>query len=477
MTDVTTSYDHKGRGGDHNGPGGDGSSTEGTMDVPRTLEEGHAPRNLGLLDQLGMWGNLGISLLGFAGALVVLDPLGDGQRMGLGQAMFALVLGTLIGTAGTSAMAYASSTTGHPAMVMLRGLFGGRLSYVPTVLNVVQLVGWGTFEMVTMSIALRTIWDVPKIPVAIAIGVVSILLSLYPLHWVKVLRKYVTVAVVIVLIYLGIRLGSGHLPTHDGHGWHGFSIAVDAVIGLSISWVPLAGDYARHSRTNRDAVLGSYVGYVVTQIGCYSIGIMTLLIAHYNSDNVFHAITAVTLGTLCFLVLALREIDQCFVDVYSGTVSIQNLLPRVDRRVVTIILGVLMTALALAVDIYGFTTFLSLIASVFVPLLGVFLVDYYLFGGRRRWNVRADSPSRPLMLVAWICGFIAYQMLAPAQVGGWSSIWEHVDSAINFTPATWMSASTGSFLVAVVVTVIAEVATRRPEEETHGTGTDRSSRR
>ena len=31
-----------------------------------------APRTLGLLDQLGFWGNLGVSLLGFAGALI--DP-------------------------------------------------------------------------------------------------------------------------------------------------------------------------------------------------------------------------------------------------------------------------------------------------------------------------------------------------------------------------------------------------------------------
>ena len=46
-------------------------------DVPTTLEGGPAPRNLGLLDQLGMWGNLGMSLLAFAGAIVVLQPLGE----------------------------------------------------------------------------------------------------------------------------------------------------------------------------------------------------------------------------------------------------------------------------------------------------------------------------------------------------------------------------------------------------------------
>ena len=42
-----------------------------------------------------MWGNLGISLLGFGGALVVLRPLGpDAPAMGLTPAILALVLGT-----------------------------------------------------------------------------------------------------------------------------------------------------------------------------------------------------------------------------------------------------------------------------------------------------------------------------------------------------------------------------------------------
>ena len=431
------------------------------QDVPLTLTE-RAPRNLGLLDQLGMWGNLGISLLGFGGALVVLQPLGPGTpQMGLTPAILALVLGTLIGTAGVCAMAYAGSRTGQPSMVLLRGLLGGRLSYLPTVLNIVQLVGWGTFEMVTMALAIRTIWDVPNWPVAIAIGAVATLLSLYPLHWVKVLRKYVTVAVVLVLAYLAWRLGSGHLPAHHGQGWGGFSIAVDAVIGLSISWVPLAGDYARHSTSDRDAVAGCFGGYVVTQIACYGIGIMALLLTGGDPEKVFDVFIAVAFGTLCFAVLALREIDQCFVDVYSGTVSIQNLLPRVDRRIITIALGVLMTALALAVDIYGYASFLSLIASVFAPLLGVFVVDYYLFGGRRRWDVREDSPARPAMLLAWLGGFVVYQMLAPGALGWWSAMWQHVDDALHFTPAPWMSAATGSFLVSALIATIADLAARR----------------
>src|SRR5258707_1287174 len=45
------------------------------VEAPLTLEE-PAPRVLGWFDQLGLWGNLGISLLGPVGAIYVLQPVG-----------------------------------------------------------------------------------------------------------------------------------------------------------------------------------------------------------------------------------------------------------------------------------------------------------------------------------------------------------------------------------------------------------------
>ena len=47
-------------------------------------------------------------------------------------------------------------------MVLLRGLFGARLSYLPTVLNIAQCVGWGVFELVTIATAAHTV--APTLP-------------------------------------------------------------------------------------------------------------------------------------------------------------------------------------------------------------------------------------------------------------------------------------------------------------------------
>ena len=67
-------------------------------EVPRTLAE-PVPQALGLFDQLGLWGNLGVSLLGFTGAIFVLQPDGTGTpELSLAAGLAAIVFGTILGT-------------------------------------------------------------------------------------------------------------------------------------------------------------------------------------------------------------------------------------------------------------------------------------------------------------------------------------------------------------------------------------------
>src|ERR1039458_9887675 len=107
-------------------------------EVPLTLIE-PVPQALGLFDQFGLWGNLGVSLLGFTGAIFVLQPGGTGTpELSLVAGLSAIVLGTVLGTFAVATTGVAGARTGAPAMVLLRGLFGTELSYLPTLLNIVQ---------------------------------------------------------------------------------------------------------------------------------------------------------------------------------------------------------------------------------------------------------------------------------------------------------------------------------------------------
>src|ERR1700693_3187774 len=119
-------------------------------EVARRLAD-PVPQALSLLDQFGLWGNLGVSLLGFTGAIFVLQAGGTGTpQLSLAAALTAIVVGTVLGTVPLALAGLPGAQTGAPAMVLLRGLFGARLSYLPTVLNIAQCLGWGLFELGTM---------------------------------------------------------------------------------------------------------------------------------------------------------------------------------------------------------------------------------------------------------------------------------------------------------------------------------------
>src|SRR5205823_13544343 len=119
---------------------------------------------------------------------------------------------------------------------------------------------------------------------------------------------------------------------------------------------------------------------------------------------------------LAFGVLVARELDQSFADGYSTVMSVQNVFPKFDRRALAVVVGTIATVLALALRINDYVYFLSLLGSVFVPLTAVLLVDYFGGGRRRGWDVSETAPSRWLMLVPWLVGFVTYQLIYPGGV-------------------------------------------------------------
>jgi purine-cytosine permease-like protein len=348
-------------------------------------------------------------------------------------------------------------------MVLLRGLFGARVSNLPTALNVLQLFGWSIFELVTIATAAHTVAPaVPKWGYVLIAGALTALLTIRPLGAIRVLRRYATAAVLVVMTYLLVQLLRHPLPALTHGTWSGFWVATDTVVAVAISFAPLAADYMRHARNSRSAFAGAVVGYSVTQVLCYVIGLLALVtVAHGNSNDIFGAFIALPVGSLGFAILAARELDQSFADVYSTAISIQNLRPLWDRRVLAGLITALTTAGALWLNIADYENFLDLLGSVFVPMSAVLIFDYFFpVAGRRRWDLSPSARSRWAMLLPWALGFVVYQLINPGYISWWASAWTSFGHDIGFTSASWMSASILSFCAAGVMTLLVRGAAR-----------------
>src|SRR5437867_2699152 len=103
-------------------------------------------RRLGGLDLAVLWGDLSIGLLVIlTGALLV-------PAMGLPLALVAIAVGSVLGCIPLALVGAAGAREGVPGMVLFRPVLGLRGSYLPSVLNIVTLVGWTGFELWAMSL-------------------------------------------------------------------------------------------------------------------------------------------------------------------------------------------------------------------------------------------------------------------------------------------------------------------------------------
>ena len=425
------------------------------LEPPLTLDTAPS-RVLGMTDQLVLWWNLGISLLLPVTAVFILVP-----GMSVVAALTAIVVGTVIGNVLLGLGAVAGADTGAPSMVLLRGLFGRTGSYVPTAINLLQCLGWATFEIVIIAeTADRVIGGGWRWPIVLAAGFVATLMAVRPLTVVRALRKVVVWLVIASTVYLFVEVGSKDLGSLTDGTWHGFWQSTDIVAALSVSWIPLVSDYSRHSRTPRDAFVGTSVGYGASSALFFVLGVLAVAGHVGGNGDVIDALLAIPAGALALIILVVDEVDEAFANVYSTAISAQNVLPKVDRRVLAVIVGALSTLLALLVNIQDYESFLLLIGSVFVPLFATFAVDYFVLS-KRRWDVSDDAPARWEMVIPWIAGFVAYQLINPGTVGWWQRWWLARADDIGFTPQSWMSATIGSFLIAAVLAYVVGRASGR----------------
>jgi purine-cytosine permease-like protein len=301
-------------------------------------------------------------------------------------------------------------------------------------------------------------------------GAVGLALALLgPIGFVRrFVRKIAVWAVTASIVYLTVWiLEHGRLTRlWDAHGHGGsFWLGVDLVIALPVSWIPLVADYTRFSRTRRDGLLGSGLGYFFPTLFQFGFGAI-LVLSHpaiSGPTDVLTTVAAAGVGSvLALLALTVDETDEAFANIYSTAVSLQNFAPRVSQRLLIVLVAVAATAISLGVDLTQYQQFLYLLGAFFVPLFGVLLADWLLAG---RHYTEADifrAPAwRPGMIASWLVGFCLYEWIAQTSgLGFWSRFLAQLHPMHGGIGASLPSFG-ASFLLGLAVTLPGRAAARR----------------
>ncbi|HEX5938507.1 MAG TPA: cytosine permease [Actinomycetota bacterium] len=386
-------------------------------------------RTLSAFDVGILWNDLSLGLLVLVtGGLLV-------PALEIGDAYAAIAIGTVLGCAPLAAVALAGAREGLPAMVLFRPVLGRVGSFAPSLLNVAQLVGWTAVEFWAMGRLANSLsidlldTDAFALWLALVAAGCTWLAVGGPVLVVKrFLERFGTWIVLASGIGLTAALIAEPTPVEgwdDGTGGLPFWLAVDLVIVMPISWLPLVADSTRFARRARGVFGATYAGYALGNVWFYGLGAVLVLHASASPDAVGMggAIAGLAGGTALVLGLLVGEAPNAFANVYSAAVSALNVVPRVPATVLAIITGAVAFLLALVVTMERYEVFLFLIGSVFVPLAGIFVADYFVLA-RGRYGAdlvfgRQVEPVRWRALVPWLAGFVLYHWSVPTGPEGW----------------------------------------------------------
>ena len=421
-------------------------------------------RRLGTLDVAVLWGDLGIGLLVLvSGALLV-------PAMSFVQAFAAIVIGSVIGVGLLSAVAAAGAQHGLPTMVLFRPILGLKGSWIPSGLNALQLVGWTAVELWAMSyvadlvskevfgFSARPLWL--SLAAAICIGLALWGPVAVTRIWMERFAAWVVGAIAVVVTLLLVVTGDlAAALSSPGTGGLGFGIGVDLVIAMPISWLPLVADYTRFAKSPKAAARGTFLGYFIANVWLYALG--ALLVLGPGADpspagiaaGIFALGGGALAGILFLVALLVGESDEAFADIYSGAVTLQNILPDTPQRVLIAAIGIIGAVLAAWLTMERYEMFLFLIGSVFIPLFGIFLAGHFAI--RRR-------------AIPWLAGFVIYHWITPVGPDWWVNWVGDLFGSPLSEHLGWLGASIPAFAVAFVLALVPGLSSARPSPSRTG---------
>jgi NCS1 family nucleobase:cation symporter-1 len=444
-----------------------GITRGGQPTVPRSIAP--VPRELRTLSPLDvgiLWNDLSLGLLVLVtGGLLV-------PALDLPAVIAAVVIGTVLGCLPLAAVALAGAREGLPGMVLFRPLLGRSGSAIPSVLNVMQLLGWTAVEF----------WAMGRLANALSIEVlgldafgvwlaaVAVACTLLAIGGpVLVVKRFLERFGTWIVLASGVGLTVSLFATSGLEGWPAatgglpFLLAVDLVIVMPISWLPLVADSTRFARGERGVFRATFAGYAIGNAWFYVLGALLVLHAAAPPDalGLGRAIAELAGGTVLVLGLLVGEAPNAFANVYSTAVSGLNVAPRASERVLAIATGTVAFALALLVTMERYEIFLFLIGSVFVPLGAVFLVDYFVrangrYGPESVFGAAAEG-FRWTGFVPWVAGFVVYHWSVPTGPDWWRDGVEALFTGLGLSfPLldSRLGASLPSFAVALALSLL-----------------------
>ena len=336
----------------------------------------------------------------WAGAAISLSEIMTGgliAPLGFWKGIAVVLAGHLIGgliLTFTGLIGYRRGTSALESSRLALGRYG---SYLISVLNILQLVGWTAVMLVQGADSAAAITGLTG-PTAFTVFVflLGALVTIWVLFANQGFQQFNSAAV-ILLFALCIVIALLILRSHGNAVKLPNTVSVGTALELSIvmplSWLPLISDYTMNADSKTSAVAGTFFGYFFGSSLMYVIGLAAVLFT--SAQGITGVILELGLGAAGLAVVVLATVTTTYLDVYSAVMSTLNLAPRAPKRFLILAVTSAGTVAAIFFPMEKYQSFLYVIGSVFAPVFSIILMDYFF--------LKRDRSASAFNWAAFLC--------------------------------------------------------------------------
>ena len=343
----------------------------------------------------------------YAGAITAeqLGFIGTAKAVGLASLVLSIM---------SIPAAIVGAETRLSSYLIIEFVFGRRGSDFVNALLGLTLLGWfavtAGFFGETLAIAFEEMFAVSP-PTWLLTLISSVLILITTIFGFKAIDRLALFAVPLLILFLLYVSNLSLVDTSwetvlntEGSNPAYFSTAVSTVIGSLIVGVGLMPDLSRYARSVKDCVSASVLGNGVGNCFSMLMGVAPAIVTGLLEPMAY--MIALGLAGSAFVILVFATWTTNSVNLYSTTLAVAIIKPKIPEWKLTVACGVIGTALAMIGITDYFIGFLEWLGVIVPPVASIYLTDYFVLKQKNYSLTLQDSlPDYDrAAILAWMIG-------------------------------------------------------------------------
>lgn len=355
-----------------------------------------------------------ISLLWFGAAVSIAEILTGTllAPLGMTYGLSAILLGHLIGGLMLFLAGFIGADRQCTSAESINLFFGKFGSAVFSALNIIQLIGWITILIIIGSEAVNfitaSLWQMTSHSF-----IWTAVLGLTPCIWIFFRGKFINnmnrlimLCLLIVSLWLGFNsLFGENLYNAPPEGSISFGAAVELNVVMCLSWLPVISDYTRKLQRRMIGTFCSASAYCLGSSLMFAIGLGSAV--HFHTTGICDIFSMSGLGIIALIVILLSTVTTNFVPTNSASLCFKYLFPRIDTKIIFVVICLISIFLACFFSIQQYENFLYFIGASFAPLFAISFSEFFLIKNSTEQNNKIIIKN----CLLWLLGFIIYENL------------------------------------------------------------------